>query len=443
MSDLLSIGASGVRAYQSALTTVSENIANSGNASYVRRSATLKEVAAPSTGSINGYGVIVSGTSRASDMFKSEAVRSAGADLARTEAGSVWLDRIQSALTGADLGTRLTSFFNAAKSVAADPASPAPRAVMLETATSLADGFAATGDALGQATADLDATADQAVAGLGALGAALAKVNSGIVRAGPGTSAAASLADQRDAILEEMSAIVDVSASFDAAGRATVRVGGSAGPVLVSGNEAGQVRYARNASGAVAFAVERNGTVATLSPNGGVLAGIGDGAQRIQDARAALATLASDFVSGVNTVQAQGRDLSGNPGAAMFAIGNSPTDVTVTLTDPSGIAAAAAGGGTRDNTNLARLDTLRSGAGFEAKVTTLVAKNAAAIEGRRTVAEAQSAIRDGAITSRDAVSGVDLDSEAVDLLRFQQAYQASSRVIQVARETFQSIIGIN
>ena len=41
------------------------------------------------------------------------------------------------------------------------------------------------------------------------------------------------------------------------------------------------------------------------------------------------------------------------------------------------------------------------------------------------------------------MSGVNLDNEAVDLLRFQQAYQASSRVIQVARETFQSIIGIN
>ena len=41
MSDLLSIGASGVRAYQTALTTTSENIANAGNASYVRRSATI------------------------------------------------------------------------------------------------------------------------------------------------------------------------------------------------------------------------------------------------------------------------------------------------------------------------------------------------------------------------------------------------------------------
>jgi flagellar hook-associated protein 1 FlgK len=40
------------------------------------------------------------------------------------------------------------------------------------------------------------------------------------------------------------------------------------------------------------------------------------------------------------------------------------------------------------------------------------------------------------------VSGVDLDTEAVDLLRYQQAYSASSRIIQVARDTFQSILDI-
>jgi flagellar hook-associated protein 1 FlgK len=46
------------------------------------------------------------------------------------------------------------------------------------------------------------------------------------------------------------------------------------------------------------------------------------------------------------------------------------------------------------------------------------------------------------VSSRDALSGVDLDTEAVDLMRFQQAYAATSRVIQVARDTIQSIIDI-
>ncbi|WP_419894743.1 FlgK family flagellar hook-associated protein, partial [Proteus terrae] len=89
------------------------------------------------------------------------------------------------------------------------------------------------------------------------------------------------------------------------------------------------------------------------------LAGIAEGAQRISDTRRELNQIATDFVSGVNAVQAQGRDLDGAPGAALFAVGTTPTDISVTLASPRGIAAAAVGGGPRDNGNLTTLETLR------------------------------------------------------------------------------------
>ncbi|MFT3976261.1 MAG: flagellar hook-associated protein FlgK [Sphingomonas bacterium] len=447
MADLLSIGASGVRTYQTALSTVSENIANVGNSSYARRSVDVREVAAPTklvtaANALNGYGSIAAGVNRASDMFKSAAVRAAGSDLARTQAGSVWLDRIQSALTGPDLSTSLTNFFNAAKSVAADPASAAPRATMLENATTAASAFAATGNALAQVTADLDANADQATASLSSLATALAKVNDGLGRTTANSAQAANLTDQRDSILDQMSALVDVSVTFDDAGRATVRGGGATGPVLVSGKDAATVTYARNAAGTVSFAVQGNGNYSVLTPNGGALAGIVDGAQRIADARDQLNTLATGFVDGVNALQAQGEDLNGTGGQPMFSVGDAPTDISLALTDPNGIAAAATGGGTRDNSNILQFETLRANGGFESTMTTMVSANAAALQNRNTVASAQSAIHDSAVSARDAVSGVDLDTEAVDLLRFQQAYSASSRVIQVARDTFQTILDI-
>ncbi|OJU16067.1 MULTISPECIES: flagellar hook-associated protein FlgK [unclassified Sphingomonas] len=447
MADLLSIGASGVKTYQTALATVSENIANVGNGAYARRSTNVTELAPvqgvlSAAAAMTGYGSIATGINRASDMFKSAAVRDSGADLARTQAGTVWLNSIQSALTGSDLSTSLTNFFNAAQSVAADPASPTPRAAMLESATTVANAFTATGNALAQVTADMDASADQATASLTSLSAALAKVNDGLSRSAPNTAQAASLADQRDSLLDQMSAIVDVHVTLDAAGRATVTAGGSNGPTLVSGNDAASVTYVRNGSGAVSFAVQMGGNYSVLTPNGGALGGIADGAQRIADTRDQLNTLATNFVNGVNSVQAQGRDLNNNAGQPLFSVGAAPTDVSLTLADPSGIAAAAVGGGTRDNSNILALGTLRTSGGFETKVTTLVAANAAALQNRNAVAAAQSAIHDGAVSARDAVSGVDLDSEAVDLMRFQQAYSASSRVIQAARDTFQSILEI-
>ncbi|QNA85723.1 flagellar hook-associated protein FlgK [Sphingomonas sp. So64.6b] len=447
MSDLLGIGASGVRAYQSALTTVSDNIANAATPGYARRTSTMNEISAAG-GSVfqrdvsNGGGVMISGVNRSADMFRAADVRSASADLSRTETGITWLDRIENALTGNQLSDRLTGFFNSAKTVAADPSATTPRVAMLESATSVANAFAGTGRALDSIAADLDATADNAVKSLDQLGAALAKVNDGLGRASPGTANAAQLADQRDQLLEQMSAISDVSATIDTTGRATVRLGGASGPVFVAGNQSGHVSYARNEEGTASFTLQSNGVTVAISPQGGVLAGIADGAQRIADAREQVDAIATQFVAGVNTVQAGGRDLDGNAGAALFSVGVQPTEISVSLTDPRGIAAASVGGGTRDNSNLAALEAVRNSGGFEGKTTALVASNAATLAGRRTVAEAQSSIRDGAVAARDAVSGVNIDSEAVDLLRFQQAYQASARVIQVARETLQSILSI-
>ena len=447
MSDLLGIGASGVRAYQSALTTVSENIANAATPGFAKRAADLREIApvvgVNSGGGIQtGQGVSVAGVTRSADVLRAADVRTSSADLARSETGIAWLDRIETALTGNQLGDRLTGFFNAAKAIAADPTATVPRAAFLEQATGVAGSFAATGKALDQLDTDLDSTADTAVTTLNSLGAALAKINDGLGRAQPGSNGAAQLADQRDAILDQISAISDISVSADGAGRATVKLGNAGGPVFVTGNTSGSVVFARGTDGTVAFALHTSLAVSPFTPGGGALAGITDGAARIADARIKLDTIATAFTDGINTVQASGRDLDGNPGAALFATGTTPTAITVSLTDSRGVAAAAVGGGPRDNSNLKNFDALRSSGAFEANTTALVSGNAATLSSRKQVADAQSAIRDNAIAARDAVSGVNLDSEAVDLLRFQQAYSASSRVIQVARDTLQSILDI-
>ena len=447
MSDLLGIGASGVKAYQSALTTVSENIANVGTPGYAKRTTDLREIG-PTVGISTGggiavgQGVSIAGVTRSADALRTADVRNSSADLARSETGVAWLDRIETVLTGNQLGDRLSGFFNAAKAIAADPTATVPRSAYLEQATAVAGSFAATGKALDNLDADLNATADNAVSTLNTLGAALAKINDGLGRASPGSNGAAQLADQRDQILDQISAISDVSVALDGAGRATVKLGNAGGPTFVQANQAGNVTFARGSDGSVSFVLHAAQSTSVVTPGGGALAGLVDGAARIADARTKLDTIATAFTDGVNTVQAQGRDLDGNPGAALFATGAKPTEITLSLTDPRGVAAAAVGGGPRDNGNLKNLDALRTSGAFEANTTALVSGNAATLASRKQVAEAQSAIRDSAVSARDGVSGVNLDSEAVDLLRFQQAYQASSRVIQVARDTLQSILDI-
>lgn len=444
MSDMLSIGASGVRAYQAALSTVGENIANVSATGYARRAVNLTEVAAGS-GAVSsfgaGNGVILNGITRASDSYSSAALRASTSDLNRTTKGAEWLDRIQGALTGNQLNTRVTAFFASAQSLASEADSSALRTGMLSAASSAAVAFTATGKAFDQIDSDINTAGNQAAQTLTSLGQSMLKINEGLSRAQPGSTAAAQLKDQRDTILSQMSELADIDSKTDALGRATVSLGGSSGPAFVQGGVSGTVTFARDGNGSANFSVTVGSTTTEITPNGGTMGGISDGAQRAAAVRQTLNAVATDFVAKVNANQTQGQDQTGAAGAAMFAIGASPTNMSVLLTQGSQIAAGV-GGGKRDATNLANLEATRVSAGFEASLTTLVTDNATAFKQKNTIADAQTAIRDGAATALSSATGVNLDAEAVDLIRFQQAYAASSRVIQVARETMQNILDI-
>jgi flagellar hook-associated protein 1 FlgK len=250
------------------------------------------------------------------------------------------------------------------------------------------------------------------------------------------------LLDERDRLLEQMSAITDVSVMTDPAGRAVVRVGSVAGPILVQGENTGAITYQRSDEGLVAYTLHFQGEGSAAFPSGGALAGFAEGAERIAGAMGEVNRLATAFAEGINTVQAAGEDLDGNSGGPMFAIGDPAYQLALVLDDPRGIAAAANGAGIRDNSNLAGLEALRGSGRFEDTIASVTSANAAALSARKSVAEAQTAMRDSAIAERAAATGVNVDEEAVDLIRFQQAYQASSRVIQIARETLNSILEI-
>ena len=60
----------------------------------------------------------------------------------------------------------------------------------------------------------------------------------------------------------------------------------------------------------------------------------------------------------------------------------------------------------------------------------------------RQAAEAQGALREQAELDVEGLSGVNLDEEAANLLKYQQAYQAAGKVIAVADELFQTLLGI-
>jgi flagellar hook-associated protein 1 FlgK len=54
--------------------------------------------------------------------------------------------------------------------------------------------------------------------------------------------------------------------------------------------------------------------------------------------------------------------------------------------------------------------------------------------------DATRTVKDHAREARERVSGVNLDEELADLLRYQQAYQANAQVIQAASRIFDALL---
>ncbi len=105
-------------------------------------------------------------------------------------------------------------------------------------------------------------------------------------------------------------------------------------------------------------------------------------------------------------------------------------------------------GGTGDNRNALLLGGLQSqqtlaggtasyGAAYGQLVSDVGSKTRAAEINR----DAQSALHDQAVAARAAVSGVNLDEEAADMVRLQQAYQAAAQVISVSNSLFETLLG--
>ena len=105
--------------------------------------------------------------------------------------------------------------------------------------------------------------------------------------------------------------------------------------------------------------------------------------------------------------------------------------------------------GTGDNRNLQAIidlqhpaSNLQSNGGFQRKFTNAVSKLGAIVQSGKIAAEAAVSLREASVEAESAYSGVNLDTEAANLIQQQQAYQASARILSTARELFETLIQV-
>jgi flagellar hook-associated protein 1 FlgK len=442
-SDLMSIAASGAKAARAALDITAQNIANASSDGYVRRSVSLAEMAPPAVrGQVGGValsGVRLAGVERNADLFKMAEMRRTTSDVSRANAQLSGLENIEASLENAQIYPGMLDFEASLETLAADPTNLSLRASVLSSAGTLARSFNVASTALDAAgdAAQFDAAA--AVEQVNVYANELARINVRLARAQNGSTDQSALLDQRDLMLQRMSELADVSVTTGADYTVEVRLGSGGATPLVQGGAAAQLTATTAADGTLSFAV--GGSPVTLA--GGSLAGHGQALVALRDYRSQLDTIANAMGTTVNAIQTGGAALDGTAGQPFFS-GTTAADIAVALENPAQIATAPAGAGaaSRDPANLTALRTALTTNGPADAMNALLFDVSGAVSGLTTTRDALDTIASSASIALASQSGVDLDHEAVNLIRFQQAFQASGRAMQVASQLFDTILGI-
>ena len=193
MSDLLSIGLSGVTAYRTALAAVGGNVANAETPGYARREARIREgMNAGSRSPIYREDLMFGGSeaasiSRAWDAYRAADSRYAASAAGRTDVRAQWLGIIETELDDgpAGVGSLMGTFFNAGESLAATPSDRVGRVGMLMALENTAATIRTTAYGLSRVSEGIAQAAGIDVDGLNADLAALADVNSSLRQTPP------------------------------------------------------------------------------------------------------------------------------------------------------------------------------------------------------------------------------------------------------------------
>ena len=329
MVDLVGLGVSGLAAYQRALATASNNIANLQTPGYVRQRASLQSAPQDASARVSlGSGVQFGGVERIYDSYVEENLRRAKGDLKGEESLLGELKALQDALGSSEAGlhSSLQEFFDAARALEANPGSTGARASFVGAADGVASrfrGLASIADGLQRGSRE---KIQESVTTTNGLLKEIAILNGQLQKRSTDKEQPMQLLDKRDAILTELSAQLAVTVTFANSGAATVYSGDSAtGTSLVEGSKTHIISATFDATDTarVEFVLDAVSNPVTLPTiRSGIIGGLlSFRAQGLAPAADKLDSLAMTFASEINKIHRNGLDSSGNPGKDLYYVG--------------------------------------------------------------------------------------------------------------------------
>ncbi|NOT79171.1 MAG: flagellar hook-associated protein FlgK [Bacteriovoracaceae bacterium] len=485
MADLLGIGKTGLNASKKALEVTGHNLANVNTEGFSRQRV-MQSTAIPVSvgGFIHGTGTKIDGIRRFNDEFIDKRLNNALANNKFYEARTEHLGQVENIFNELDsdgLNQVINKFFNSFRELANQPENETIRSVVRDTANLVIKDFRRIRGTLDTQANNIDRKIENSVADVNQTLNHIADLNGKITSIESAQGETGDLRDQRDMALRNLSEHFKVHTYVDEKNRFIITAQGIG--TLVTGlqvQELGTISKnkldsSNNMNGSVEVVLkDRPSQKITNEFKGGTLAAIikvrNEDLRKLQDD---IDGIAYQFTTSVNTIHRQGfvnRPITigadGKPalldkkglttGLDFF---KQPTQVeeagtAIDLSDAvkldlSNISAGLTPNSPGDNRVAIAISKLQheriSGEGsvtLEEKYLQTIGNIGLETGKARLDSEQATGILAQAHSLRERLTGVSIDEETANMVRFQQAYQASAKIMQAADEMFKTVLDI-
>lgn len=448
----------GSLAAQVALTATSQNIANLQTKGYTRQGVLLTALQPTQAVKSGGNGVEVSALLRFSDDYKSQQMWRSNSEANRfshTQPYLTQLERVMGDAT-ASLSSGIDGFFAALNASDVDPTSTPLRQQVVSEADSMAQHFNSMNNvvssqllSLRQQRSAVPAQANEAIA-------TIALLNQQIVGSGSAGTNVSALIDARDQAIDALAGLVSLEVTNQPDGTRDVSL--KSGPPLVIGPLGGRISVTGSATGAqtINLTFETASFVVNNQSIGGQMGGLGEFEEKVLlPLQQSIADIAENIATRTNALLSAGFDMAGAAGQPLFtfnAIGSGASGMLqltgITATQLAFSVDAANPGNSDNLMQIIDLMNTPITVGSIGVVllgdadTQLVGKLGIDSKQNQALLSTADTVRSQAISDWQSTSGVNRDEEAIDLVEFQNMYQANMKVIAVANSLFDATLAM-
>jgi len=485
VSDLLSIGRTGLMASKKSLETTGHNIANANTEGYSRQRV-VQTTGSPiiKEGFITGTGARVNGTKRFEAPLLEKRLKSSISNNQFHKEKATQLERVEnifSEVNGESLNQVLGNFFNSFRELSNHPENDSIKSIVRDNAEFVIKDFSRiTGD-LENISRGIDSKIGTEIENINQNLNEIAKLNTQITKSEASGDQSGDLLDQRDLALRTLSESFQVTAYVDGKNRFVVNAEGvgtlvSAGQVqelAVAGNS--KEKASNNMAGGIEV-VFKNRPLSNIThrfQKGRVASLLDTRNKDIGALKNSIDDIAYNFAREVNYIHRQGvvdrpveLDQNGNmikedykgktTGIDFFSTlsdrENASTELklhSLIQEDTSNISTGLTPNASGDNRvalDISKLQYKKLLNGGTATFEEQYLKSISNLGVKSGKAQLNSEQSEGLLSQaqslKEKITGVSIDEEAANMIRFQHAYQASAKVLQSADEMFDTVLAI-